>query len=440
MPKLNGRCAIWIFLAVSPGLATLSMTSATPASAVSSVPTPPYTECPAIGSSPSCEILLVVNADNSVSVLGDPSVGPFDGNDDTLVGIVNNSAAPVGAVTVSGPGSGLSEFDGDGICSGDYGTWTGSDGCPYGPTGYEGPGTSFVTNQSLPDSAEVDFADGLQPGAAAYFSLEGALTSAELTAREGQLMTDHYVINTEAWIPQAQVVDPYFPLGVASYLSTLSPLDEAFDPNCYTPPLSRVLTTLVSSTYRGDDHIPFGGGYRLRTEVSFDYDPSTSTISNFVQDAVPAFGTSHRDKVYFSLGSSDSVLATCTVAGNTTNTQVAQLDSPTSFHLGYQGGNPLARPYAPPATGAISGVIASDGSLTLSYTTTQFPSHGIQVTVNGVVVGTDIENDASCLGTSGVLGLSGLFHLSYGLTHTESGTVVVEPTGDTSVSHPTPLC
>jgi hypothetical protein len=119
--------------------------------------------------------------------VGDPSVGPFDGGDDTLAGIVNNSARSVAAVTVSGPGSDLSGFDGDGICSGSYGTWNGSAGCPYGSTGYEGPGTSFVVDPSLPDSAEVDFTAGLAPGKSAYFSLEGALVSAQLTAREGHL-------------------------------------------------------------------------------------------------------------------------------------------------------------------------------------------------------------------------------------------------------------
>ena len=170
--------------ALAAGLGLLA--AAVPANA-SSPTVPPFTECPAIGASPSCEILLVVNANNSVSVEGDPSVGTFDGSDDTLVGIVNNSGKAVKAVTVTGPGSGLSEFDGDGICSGDYGAWTGSTGCPYGPTGYEGPGTSFVTSPSLPDSAEIDFKHGLAPGGSAYFSLEGALASAHLTARKGSL-------------------------------------------------------------------------------------------------------------------------------------------------------------------------------------------------------------------------------------------------------------
>ena len=121
-----------IIAMAAAGLATswgLAIVPAVTASAASQ-PSPPFTQCPAIGDSPSCEILLVVNPDNTVSVLGDPAVGPFDGDDDTLVGIVNDSAVAVSAVTVSGPGSGLSLFDGDGICSGDYGTWNGSSGCP----------------------------------------------------------------------------------------------------------------------------------------------------------------------------------------------------------------------------------------------------------------------------------------------------------------------
>lgn len=180
-----------ILAAAASALAVGGVMAVAPAIPAGATTTPatPYAECPAIGSSPSCEILLVVNANNTVSVLGDSAVGTFDGSDDTLVGIINNSTAAVKAVTVTGPGSDLSGFDQDGICSGNYGTWTGSTGCPYGPTGYEGPGTSFVTDRSLPDSAEVDFAGGLAPGKTAYFSLEGALTQAELTAREGGLAT-----------------------------------------------------------------------------------------------------------------------------------------------------------------------------------------------------------------------------------------------------------
>ena len=144
------------------------------------------TRCPAVGQAPGCEILLVVDADGRVDVKGGPSVGRF-GGDGTLVGIVNDSHQAVHAVTVTEPGSDLSGFDGGGICGEDHGSWPGSANCPFGPTGYEGPGTSFVTDPSLPDSAQIDFADGLAPDKSAYFSLKGALTSARFTAVQGAL-------------------------------------------------------------------------------------------------------------------------------------------------------------------------------------------------------------------------------------------------------------
>jgi len=140
---------------------------------------PPFTECPAVNFAPSCSIQLQVNPDNSVSVAVDPAVGAYDGADDTLIGITNSSPLPVSAVTVTGPGSGLSGFDSDGLCA--------YLGCQNGATGYEGPGTSLVTSPTAPDSAEVDFTPALAPGATAYFSLEGALQYAQLTARKGTL-------------------------------------------------------------------------------------------------------------------------------------------------------------------------------------------------------------------------------------------------------------
>ena len=145
-------------------------------------PSPPFAQCPTVGDDPSCQILLVINADSTITVLGDSALGPYDGTDDTLVGIVNNSKSAVPAITVTGPGSGLAGLDGDGLC-----TYAVS-GCPFGSTGYEGPGTSIKTDPTMPDSAEIDFSGaGLAPGTSSYFSLEGALTAANLTSQPGTL-------------------------------------------------------------------------------------------------------------------------------------------------------------------------------------------------------------------------------------------------------------
>ncbi|MFL6106285.1 MAG: GDSL-type esterase/lipase family protein [Marmoricola sp.] len=122
----------------------------------------------------------MINADDSVTVYDDPTVGDYDGGDDTLVGIVNNSTTAVDSVTVSGPGSDLAGFDGDGLCSYITCTWA-------APTGYEGPNNTFVTRPTDGDEAEVDFIAPLADGDATYFSLEGTLTSAALTARKGHL-------------------------------------------------------------------------------------------------------------------------------------------------------------------------------------------------------------------------------------------------------------
>ena len=161
--------------------------------------TAPFTECPKVGAAPSCDILLVVNSDQSISVLGDSSVGPYDGSDDTMVGIVNNSKVAINAVTVSGANSDLAGFDGDGICTyaagGSNGSgFTGDSYCTSqqkaggDPGDYAGPGTSFTLDPASQDDVEVDFAgNGLAAGNSTYFSLEGALTAAVVKARKGGL-------------------------------------------------------------------------------------------------------------------------------------------------------------------------------------------------------------------------------------------------------------
>ncbi len=182
-------------------------------------PTPPYNECPNIGNDNTsgghtggCEYLIVLNNDGSTSVLHNTNAGgPFDGQDDTLVGILNNSGSSVSNVQLSSS-TDIFGFDGDGICavthhnSGNtptYGSWPaasassdtsldlGQAGCLYGSdtSTYAGPGTSFsgYSSSNHYKTGTLTLSGGLYTGGclaqgqSTYFSLESSLTGASFS-------------------------------------------------------------------------------------------------------------------------------------------------------------------------------------------------------------------------------------------------------------------
>jgi hypothetical protein len=147
---------------------------------------PPFTQCPPVGLDTSCAVLIVYNPDGSRATLVDPSQPPYDGVEDTLIGVQNNSTVSVSSLALSGPG--IFGFDGDGLCA----TFTSPKpaGCPYGPTGYEGRGstTPVASTASCGSCGNtftvIDFNNGtvnfrvpIPPGGSAYFSLEGPTAS-----------------------------------------------------------------------------------------------------------------------------------------------------------------------------------------------------------------------------------------------------------------------
>jgi hypothetical protein len=89
--------------------------------------------------------------------------------------VQNNSGSTVTSLALTGPF--IFDFDGDGLCSGS--NQSGGPGfqppppaCPFGPTSYEGPNTSFTITDS--DNGTVHFLNGaIKPGDSTYFSLEG---------------------------------------------------------------------------------------------------------------------------------------------------------------------------------------------------------------------------------------------------------------------------
>jgi hypothetical protein len=172
--------------------------------------------------------------------------------------------------------------------------------------------------------------------------------------------------------------------------------------------------------------------------VSFDFDPTTDQITNFTQDAVPAYDSGYFHKVY--TNASGTVLDTCNVTLKTAYSQTARQTSGTGFILGYVQTNPLGQPSYPALSAGIAGTVTADGGVTFRYATSEFPSQGIQVTFGGNVVGTDTENDVSCLSASAVLGFGGRTLMESALSQTERGSATIEPYGDSTVTTPSPIC
>jgi len=145
-------------------------------------------QCPAVGADTNCGVVLTIldighgrgtcSAQNCISISNNQ--GPFDQIEDTLVGVVNNSKIPITSIKLTSNND-IFGFDGDGICGISPNTGLPYDprpaGCPFGTTGYEGPGVAF--NIASATSGTVNFSPAIAPnGGMAYFSLENSLTAA----------------------------------------------------------------------------------------------------------------------------------------------------------------------------------------------------------------------------------------------------------------------
>jgi RHS repeat-associated protein len=172
-PAGSGKVALTV--KASTGQSSTHAARRASATAQAALPSPPFNECPAVGADTSCGVLIVIG-DNGVTILLDPSQGPFDGSDDTLVGVLNSSSAGVGNVKLAATAP-VFAFDGDGLC-----TFLQGAGCPFGPTGYEGPNTAFSGISADQTTGTVTFNGGLAPGTSGYFSLEVAITPTTFVA------------------------------------------------------------------------------------------------------------------------------------------------------------------------------------------------------------------------------------------------------------------
>ena len=130
--------------------------------------------CPSLGVATGCGVQINVTSQSggaatafTATTLGNGN--PYDGSEDTLIGITNTSGATLNSITLSAATSANAfGFDSDGDC-----TETGGPAC--GATGYEGPSMTFgaVTTVSGIDSMTITFTGGLANQSSTFFSLEG---------------------------------------------------------------------------------------------------------------------------------------------------------------------------------------------------------------------------------------------------------------------------
>ena len=133
-------------------------------------PTPP----PVLPAATGCGALIKVTGVDGgnatfFTVTNTGNGNPYDGAEDTLVGIVNNSGHDLNSITLSSTTSPIFGFDGDGPCQ--FSGHVAKD-C-NGPNGYEGPNQTFTFTVSDTMNGTVTFTHPIPNTGSTWFALEG---------------------------------------------------------------------------------------------------------------------------------------------------------------------------------------------------------------------------------------------------------------------------
>ena len=263
--------------------------------------------------------------------------------------------------------------------------------------------------------------DGVDPNGANPSSGGLCNTWSSVVTRSG-----HYRIDLKAWIPQYQVVDPLEPTK-----ENYPGLEAVRFPNCYTPPgdaASQALNYRVITHYLGNNHLQFDdgdGSYKVQASLEFDWNGQSIQNARMSPDA--PFEMTHLVATYYD--SSGNVVANCEMAHATATQSVTVGGAGSSFNVSYTTKNPLSAPQdaTPSIDGQLTGLINPEGQVQITWSTTNFPSQGVRVSVDGIQEYTSI-NDVGCLGETGVNGFTGLANITLGLnTSTPTATAVVYP-------------
>jgi hypothetical protein len=125
-------------------------------------------QCPPVGDATAgCDLVITVT-DSGTTIAAGPSAGiaggTYDGSDDTLIGILNNSSTALSSINLSST-TDIFGFDGDGIDT------FGVTGNTSDSSGYGGPDSFFTGINGAATSGTVDFVTALAANGGAPTSL-----------------------------------------------------------------------------------------------------------------------------------------------------------------------------------------------------------------------------------------------------------------------------
>jgi hypothetical protein len=126
------------------------------------------------------ELIITIHANGTANVTtSSPDQGPYDGSEDTYIGVINNYGSSIKSLTLTTSPFAFS-FDGDGIDA------FGAPSNPMDLTGYGGPNAFFTNFTSNGTTGTVNFINPIPAnGGTDYFSLEEPLAGANFVVTVG---------------------------------------------------------------------------------------------------------------------------------------------------------------------------------------------------------------------------------------------------------------
>jgi hypothetical protein len=314
--QFHHRC--W---AVAFFLATLAI-SASPANAQ---------VCPVVGADTNCGIVITItDTGSSVSFTGQ---GPYDGIEDTLVGIVNNSSQAIRSVKLMSALP-IFAFDGDGIDA--YSV----PGNVLDSTGYGGPNAYFTNINSSLTSGTINFVVPLAAGGGTgYFSLEEAISAAYSCPDVVNNSVKHAVIGgttiTATFTPQISGLSTSQAAQICGFtkFNWIQKVTNLPDPSPFyavnpsDPSNPSADIHLISASTPFND--PYQNGYRYNpswNSYPYYFDPNTTSqpwsLSNWDNGTTLSFRDTPTDP--------------CLPGGNSTGVRGCNgLNAPAGSHLGF---------------------------------------------------------------------------------------------------------